>query len=493
MHKIFGIDDILTEIFKYTELYKLYPCVFVNNQWCKVTMPILWQAPFIPNCFPQPDEKAWKFLKLLARTYLLCLTKDKYEFLKNEGLTLPPASSPKFEYPTFMKVLDFSFIYYVADSWIIDENVSEEKKIYYQEILGKTLIENLIEQAKNIQFIHLDGNIQAPILPILNKDTQSLQDLRRLFIHSQINEEIFVKNISAFVKQISEIVKKVEHITIRADAYRDDQEDEAKALAELIEVSSSLKFLEIIGYRIFPEIFKSLQKQSNSLVNLSLKEIDFKQSNSPVNLSPEEIDLKFKQTIQEIIETWLPIFDLKKLQKFTFRKNGNFNQDAVPLIIKIIKSTDMNLQYLELSMIPLTLDNRSEIISTIVQSCPNLIHLYLRTLSNSEIESILINCQKLRVLKFYTENNFYEANFTEIAENLPPSLHLLNIIITTKYYFPFYDSFKSFIDKLNSNNKLKILNVIKAGYYFQVDDESKQMLMERGISLNSNFNFIRPY
>ncbi|KAF0561622.1 RNI-like protein [Gigaspora margarita] len=475
MHRIFGIDDILAEIFKYTELYKLYPCVFVNNQWCKVTMRILWQAPFIPNCFPQPDEKAWKFLKLLARTYLLCLTKDKYEFLENEGLPLPPASPPKFEYPTFMKVLDFSFIYYVADSWIIDENVLEENKIYYQKILRKTLIENLIEQAKNIQFIHLDGNIQAPDLPILNKDTQSLQDLRRLFIHSQINEEIFVKNISAFVKQISEIVKKVEHITIRADAYRDDQEDEAKALAELIEVSSSLKFLEIIGYRTVPEIFKSLLKQSNSLVNLSLKEIDFKQLN------------------QETIESWVPFwFVLKKLQKFTFRKNGNFNQDAVPLIIKIIKSTDMNLQYLELSMIPLTLENRSEIISIIVQFCPNLIHLYIRTLSNSEIESILINCQKLRVLKFYTENNFYEANFTEIAENLPPSLNILNIIITTKYYFPFYDSFKSFIDKLNSNNKLKILNVIKAGYYFQVDDESKQMLMERGIRLN-NFNFIRPY
>ncbi|CAG8618127.1 31974_t:CDS:2 [Gigaspora margarita] len=408
-----------------------------------------------------PYEKAWKFLKLLARTYLLCLTKDKYEFLENKGLPLPPASPPKFEYPTFMKVLDFSFIYYIADSWIIDENVLEENKIYYQEILRKTLIENLIEQAKNIQFIHLDGNIQAPDLPILNKDTQSLQDLRRLFIHSQINEEIFVKNISAFVKQITEIVKKVEHITIRADAYRDDQDDEAKALAELIE-------------------------QSNSLVNLSLKEIDFKQ-HSQETIESWLSNFDVKQPNQETIK-----FDLKKLQKFTFRKNGNFNQDAVPLIIKIIKFTDMNLQYLELSMIPLTLENRSEIITIIVQFCPNLIHLYIRTLSNSEIESILINCQKLRVLKFYTENNFYEANFTEIAENLPPSLNLLNIIITTKYYFPFYDSFKSFIAKLNSNNKLKILNVIKAGYYFQVDDESKQMLMERGIRLN-NFNFIRPY
>ncbi|CAG8500399.1 27545_t:CDS:2 [Dentiscutata erythropus] len=399
---------------------------------------------------------------------------NRYEFLKNEGFLLPPASSPKFEYPSFMKILDFSFIYNVADSWIIHEKKLEKQKTYYTEILRKTLIENLIEQAKKIQFIHLDGNIQSPILPIINKDTQSLQDLRRLFIYSQINEETFVRNIPAFVKQISEFVKKVEHITIREDAYLDDldKENEANALAELIEASNVLQYLEIIGYRNVSEIFKSLQKRSNSLVNLSLKEIDFKQYN------------------QETINSWMQYFD-QKLQKFIFRNNGNFNQFAVPLIIKIIKSANMNLQYLELSIIPLTLDNKSEIISTIVQNCPNLIHLYIRTLSNSEIESILINCQKLRVLKFYTENNFYDANFIEIAGNLPPSLNLLNIIITTKYYFPSSDSFKSFIDKLNSNNKLKVLNVIKVGF-FQVEDKSKELLMKHGIRLN-DFKLIRPY
>ncbi|CAG8618075.1 27430_t:CDS:1 [Dentiscutata erythropus] len=468
MHKIFAIDDILTEIFKYFEPYKLYPCVLVNNQWCKTAVRILWQAPYIPNCFPQPDEKAWKSLKLLARTYLLCLTKNKYEFLKNEGLFLPTAASTTHNYPSFLKVLDISFIYNVADSWIISEIVSEYQKSYYQEMLRMTLIENLIEQANKIQFIHLDGNLKAPISPILNKDTPSLQDLKGLFIYSQMNEQIFVRNIPTFTKQISEIAKKVEHITIREDSYRIDQdkENETNALAELIEASSRLQSLEIIGYRNISQIFKSLQNKSNSLLNLSLKGIDLNQFDKPT------------------IESWSPFIDLKILKKFVVSNDklfGKFNQAAVLLIIKIIKSANINLQHLELSITPLTPYNRSEIISTITLNCTSLIYLNICNLSNSEIESILINCRKLKVLKFYRRNNFYDDNFIEIAENIPPSLNNLNITIMTKSYYPSSKSFKSFINNLKSNNRLKVLNIFQDKYNNL--EESKQILMERGIRL----------
>ncbi|CAG8495899.1 7535_t:CDS:2 [Cetraspora pellucida] len=402
-YEIFEKEDILREIFIYAELDKIYSCIFVNKLWCETAVPILWQGPFIPNCFPQPDEKAWKSFKHLARTYLLCLTESRYEFLKNEGLTLPSKSSPMFTYLSHLKVLDFSFIYNAADSWIDDENkliIDENEFEHYREILRKTLIENIIGKANNIQFIHLDGNIQAPIL---NKDTQSLQDLRR--------------NIS--------------------------------------------------------EIFESLQSQSgslSSLVNLSLKEIDFK---------------------QDIIDSMNSFFDLKKLQKLEFCKNGHFNQDTVPLITKIIESANQYLQHLELSMVPLSLENKTKIVNTITQNCENLVHLNIRTLSNSEIISILISCQKLRVLKFYTENNFYQVNLIDIAEHLSPSLKTLNIIITTKYYYPSFDSFKSFIENLNINSRLEVLNVIKVGI-FQLENESKQLLEKRGIRLN-DFKFIRPY
>ncbi|CAG8513760.1 2226_t:CDS:2, partial [Cetraspora pellucida] len=442
--KIFKDEDILREIFKYTELYKIYSCIFVNKLWCETAVPILWQAPFIPNCFPRPDEKARKSFKHLARTYLICLTESRYEFLKNEGLTLPSKSSPMFTYLSHLKVLDFSFIYDAADAWIDDEDkliIDENEFEHYREILRKTLIENIIEKANNIQFIHLDGNIQAPIL---NKDTKSLQDLKRLYIysqtyiHPQTTEKIFVKNVAQFAKNLSEFAKKLEHITIREDAYGDDHEDkenEASALAELIKAQSSLQYLEIIGYRNISEIFESLQSQSGSLgslVNLSLKEIDFK---------------------QDIIDSRNFFFDLKKLQKLEFRKSGHFNQDVVPLITKIIESASQYLQHLELSLVPLTLENKTKIVDTIAQNCENLVHLNIRTLSNSEIISILLSCQKLRVLKFYTENNFYHVNFIDIAEHLSPSLKTLNIIITTKYYYPSFDSFKSFIEKASTIEK----------------------------------------
>src|SRR2546421_8629384 len=88
--------DILSIIFE--ELEKehstLYPCIFVNREWCQVGIPLLWKNPWkIFNEIDWMNTNKYKDVeiryKILFKGFLMLMTKEQRNFLNLNGIEFP--------------------------------------------------------------------------------------------------------------------------------------------------------------------------------------------------------------------------------------------------------------------------------------------------------------------------------------------------------------------------------------------------------------------
>src|SRR5581483_9220264 len=95
----------------------LYYLALVNRFWCRLAIPLLWENTFFNNSpgFINPERSEGQYM--LIDTYFLSLNDDdkiKLKELKNTDLNLH--DKPLFNYPSFLKTLDFSnFGFYVTE------------------------------------------------------------------------------------------------------------------------------------------------------------------------------------------------------------------------------------------------------------------------------------------------------------------------------------------------------------------------------------------
>ncbi|CAG8828980.1 25322_t:CDS:1, partial [Racocetra persica] len=227
--------------------------------------------------------------------------------------------------------------------------------------------------------------------------------------------------------------------------------------------------------------------QKNSLVKLELCNIDFQYFNNNafdaltwcIHLKSFEIT-NCKRTNDTCLKPWPNMFP--NLQKFKFI-NNIFYDVAFPktFIAKIIESANNNLRHVKITSTSPPQEDRSKIANTIAENCKNLQHLSFVSLSNSEIISILDSCQKLKELKFYTEDNFDDSIFSEMAKHLPPTLQYWDIAIEATNYYPSPNAVKSFIENI-ATNSLKVFHF--TSLYFGdpfLECAIKRLLEQKGI------------
>ncbi|CAG8620134.1 26546_t:CDS:2 [Racocetra persica] len=118
------ISDILSEVFEYLDdrdeilgspnpktYSSLFSCLLVNSHWCESVIPILWRHPF-HRCHKRGGE-------LLIQTFLSCLDNSERQQLYNDGVYVPGGKYdlPVFNYPTFLKNLDYYEMISFVKSW----------------------------------------------------------------------------------------------------------------------------------------------------------------------------------------------------------------------------------------------------------------------------------------------------------------------------------------------------------------------------------------
>jgi hypothetical protein len=77
------------------DLCSLYSCLFVNRYWCRHTIPLLWSQPF-------ELVKETSTHKII-RTYISCLPKETKKRFRIGGIKLPNYEKTLFDYPKFLK------------------------------------------------------------------------------------------------------------------------------------------------------------------------------------------------------------------------------------------------------------------------------------------------------------------------------------------------------------------------------------------------------
>ncbi|RIB03664.1 hypothetical protein C2G38_754734 [Gigaspora rosea] len=492
---IIEVQLCCVSLFEHLEPHELHSCIFVNRQWCKISITILWRSPFY-ECNLLRNK--WRSLNLLARTCLLCLDDNKRELLTNESIPLPSISSgqqPIFDYPSLFRVINIEIICTMSDAWVISNKGKCITSEYCKKVLRKTLIEHLLERAEMIHFINLD---EFNIKPIINKNALNLRRLKKIRFSSPTTDRknSSIDNISTFSENVSifsTLTNNLLHIIVENHKQHGsfiEYESDTKALAELVRNQGSLKCLEISGYYMnISSIFESLKGKTTTLTKLSLNRVDlnFISQNainswiSCVNL--KSIEIQNCKIVEEIyFNSGQQIFP--NLKKLVFV--NHVAKFPINFIIQIIKSTNKNLEYIKFELDHLTSVNQLSLINTVIHHCPNLLHLNVDELLNSQLIQILDSCRKLRELKFDTSNEFDNNTFIEFAKHIPQTLKYLYINVD---YYPFPDTFRMFINNLNDVN-LKVLHISNGEE--ELGNECREILEKHGI-ISSRIHSYQPF
>ncbi|RHZ70428.1 hypothetical protein Glove_271g10 [Diversispora epigaea] len=292
----------------------IYSCALVNRLWCRVAIRILWKKPFKYVFDNNDDDRNYSRNNIPKSTKLLiCYFKffNHWERIdlkrwyidlpetNDNNTTTPPPTPPLFEYPYFLKDLDYisfifsieKFIKFYLSSFLCRKYKSnwKEMKIPNPTFLNSEFLNPITREkmkSKNsIFFNHDDSNIHSirknRYKRIVKIQTIILgQFLLKLFIRKGsilnklklvCNDEIIYNwnqtcKYAALVNNV-DILKylgTIRELKVTDMAYNIEQ---SKFLGELAITCSNLKHLDITFYRTYT---KEKHIPSNDLASLIL-------------------------------------------------------------------------------------------------------------------------------------------------------------------------------------------------------------------------------
>ncbi|EXX60675.1 hypothetical protein GLOIN_2v1875646 [Rhizophagus irregularis DAOM 181602=DAOM 197198] len=138
--KIFSGDlpELTNEIIQHfrKDFSTLYSCLLVNRFWCRLAIPLLWENPFFnPN-------RNYRYVEI----YLSYLSESSKEKFNEHGIIINNLlpSNTLFNYPSFIKFLNISSIYFSIKEWVdilVDNNHEDLEKLVYRSLF-EVFIEN---------------------------------------------------------------------------------------------------------------------------------------------------------------------------------------------------------------------------------------------------------------------------------------------------------------------------------------------------------------
>ncbi|RIB23321.1 hypothetical protein C2G38_2242768 [Gigaspora rosea] len=429
--------EILQEILlNVTKPGDQFICLLVNRQWCRIVVPILWQAP-------NPGFKKSKFL---VRTYLLCLSQDMKRFLKANNIPVPPAPRrclPAFDYPYFLRKVTDKFISGLTEAWLFKKWSVEKGKATLH--LNRILHELFFSRAQRINSLTFDDDAIWPF----NSD-QPLSCLKYLtFLKISISNHSDHNPVPFLNSLLISSCSRIKMIEIDIDSKFHDYND------SIVQLIKSQRELEKISLNRCHQILKPLIQSLKSCTNSSLKSLRFNRVNFE----------SFKEIFSDDFINSLKSIELHNslrldnkyfknfickthnLSQFEFCDYNSIDPFVLDIIINLL-TLNNNLKCLVLRFS----GEYSELVGSIIKHCPKLEYLELPQIRKCDVLSILSSCLHLKYFNFIIDFSLDCSSFLQISRLLPKDLR--NLIITEREKRPAFDilTYKLFFELMTSKN-----------------------------------------
>ncbi|KAF0529175.1 hypothetical protein F8M41_012816 [Gigaspora margarita] len=429
--------EILQEILlNVTKPGDQFICLLVNRQWCRIVVPILWQAP-------NPGFKKSKFL---VRTYLLCLSQDMKRFLKANNIPVPPAPRrclPAFDYPYFLRKVTDKFISGLTEAWLFKKWSVEKGKATLH--LNRIFHELFFSRAQRINSLAFDDDAVWPF----NSD-QPLSCLKYLtFLKISVSNHSDHSPVPFLNSLLISSCSRIKMIEIDIDSKFHDYND------SIVQLIKSQRELEKISLNRCHQILKPLIQTLKSNSNSSLKSLRFNRVNfeSFKEIFSDDFinSLKSIELINSLRldNKYFKNFICKthNLSQFEFCDYNSIDPFVLDIIVNLL-TLNNNLKCLVLRFS----GEYSELVGSIIKHCPKLEYLELPQIRKCDVLSILSSCLHLKYFNFIIDFSLDRSFFLQISRLLPKDLR--NLIITEREKRPAFDilTYKLFFELMTSKN-----------------------------------------
>ncbi|CAG8443756.1 7196_t:CDS:2 [Funneliformis caledonium] len=271
------IPDVLCKIFEYLDdrdeisgsptpktFRSLYSCLLVNRRWCESAVSVLWRSPF-HRCHKRGG-------KVLVQTLLNCLNYEERQSLLEDGIYLPfnKSDCPIFDYPNFLKNLDYYQMVLFVRSWcrLLEDSDDQYVVAILRSLLRLFAGRSASLSALTIRSTGLDDDkysllAEPEILTLI-------KPIRHLAINCYFPKDTLLVALAKNCRNLHSI--RINNLS----AYDDIAIHTAKKLGTLIESQRGLKKIVFSRCKAFIGIvIPSLVKQKRTLKHIEFRGIDF--------------------------------------------------------------------------------------------------------------------------------------------------------------------------------------------------------------------------
>ncbi|EXX57102.1 uncharacterized protein OCT59_000497 [Rhizophagus irregularis] len=469
--KIFSgnFPEITNGIIQYfrNDFSTLHSCILVNRLWCRMTIPLLWENPFL---LKEPKNHYY------IGVYLYNLSDDDIKKkLKEYGINNDD-SFPLFNYSSFIQYLDTYEIINSIENWVSDDEKFPLFAVYIKS-LG--------------DFIRY---IFKLLIKIFNENEANLHTLDITYYKSSYDDTIFSELISNsnFIYNIRNFYFKFYTINIFSvdDTLNNNNlvNRFLKLLSSNCDSISSLYFLSTHNSHLIIEkdlchlidSQQDLKKISLSFNNLSIyNSILLSKIPNCTDIIFSMVDFKNLVVSNEIIEQLnvlesIHIIYCRSLNSNFFQQIINLTEpfklkslfiDEAPLTKQQLLLLQKSGNYLEnfgfeLNDVSSLLTQEQELFELLIKNCSNIKFLKFYGFKDQNIYKIFQLVKKIELnLNYLTIDTDSNANIStsiilqNLGQILPPKLEYLNLILTITNT----SDFEFFLKNLQTNFIKKLL------------------------------------
>ncbi|KAF0479018.1 hypothetical protein F8M41_023926 [Gigaspora margarita] len=472
------------------DIYSLHSCTLVSRHWCKMSIPILWQEPFLFETRPSFISNYFSSLDEYDKFFLLrCGINEEF-------------SETLFDYARFLKVLNLWKFKCKVDDWIElfnskslnDDNTSSYHII---NLLFKLLIESGAILHKFSLCFSKSLEFKPEIFYTLGQNVQFFSQIQHLsLVLVDLNIESAITWLRALVNNVTKIrtLKFIEENYSRHVHHVNDMLPLIHSFIYIIKSQEQLRKFSLFGVRYitkFHGIISVLESQKNSLQEVRIDNCNFSAEFEVLN------NCKNLETLR--IMYCNPI--LSKLSNILDYKISTLQLNDYPIdarsIALILKKSGILLQRLclksdhEINEEPLLLE-------AIKSFCPNITCLRISgfVISTQFIE-LIGNFQKLQFLSLRCNTDGIpdeelKIRIIQFSEILPLTLQyfclghwlrkyvdiLLNHCNASLKKLSIYEIYNEKILKalVEFCKRIKTLNYVSVSRYLDLDDNIKKEL-----------------
>ncbi|CAG8698553.1 2759_t:CDS:2 [Dentiscutata erythropus] len=417
--------DCIEEIVEFLEnnIRTLHSCLLVNRLWCQIVVPVLWRQPFRYKRF-NPSSN-------LLQTYWSCMTIDCISIedkliLQEFNIKLPDSnqSSVIFNYPSFIKRLNYRDLYDFVVIWYGDPNNLRHKRPFRQDpmkTIAKCLFNLFIVKGCFARYEYCEQTF-------INA-ASSCHEIETLVIRMCMNDEWSTERAQSELEALSKLI------------------DAQKHLKEFIYVEYPGRFWWSPSSRLKNVEFSSLNSQVNSLTVVEFYHVDFRFWH-PLNSIAGLINLEnlvFNNCRhQEYVMEPFRFGSFMKLKKLVMNGYEGISFIQPDLLDTLLQHVSKSLMYLSIIM---TAETTTTVINAIEKYHFDLLELAIK-LDQSHFFVLqscpFYNCPRLNKLVVSSWGYMEvvaDAILPQLGKSLPPSLEHLEILAPWMFTLRALDSF----------------------------------------------------